>query len=102
MKSLSKVKDLERFIEKHGEDDFIARTISKMAAYKVQKFEQKIEQLSQDLKKFEGIYGKESHAFFEEFGKGLLGDEMDFIEWSSLFQMRSRLLEKKKELEGMI
>lgn len=100
--TLSKVKNLEKFIEKHGEDAMISQTISKMAAYKVQKYVGEIERLNKELKKFEQAYKKKSQVFFEEFKEGTLGDEMDFIEWSSLYKMRNRLLEKKEELENMM
>jgi len=56
--------------------------------------------LDKELKKFERTYKKESPVFFKEFKEGRLGDEMDFVEWSSLYQMRNHLLEKKAELEG--
>lgn len=100
--TLIKVKNLEKFIKKHGEDALISQTISKIMAYKVQRYEGEIERLSKELKKFERTYKKGSAVFFEEFKAGMLGDEMDFVEWSSLFQMLNRLLEKKKELESMI
>ena len=99
--TLLKVKNLEKFIKKHGEDPFISQTISKMLTYKIQKYEEDIEGLNRELKKFEGIYKKESATFFKEFKAGKLGDDMDFIEWSSLYQMLHRLIEKKAELEGM-
>ncbi|HJW85212.1 MAG TPA: hypothetical protein VJ440_01085 [Candidatus Brocadiaceae bacterium] len=41
-----------------------------------------------------------SSVFFKKFSEGELGDDMDFIEWSSLYQIHSRLSEKKVELEG--
>ncbi|HCX90040.1 MAG: hypothetical protein COW04_01610 [Deltaproteobacteria bacterium CG12_big_fil_rev_8_21_14_0_65_43_10] len=98
--TLSKVKNLEKFIQEHGEDSFISKTISKMLNYKIQKYEEEIKRLNKELKKFEQTYEKESSIFFKEFNGGLLGDEMDFVEWSSLYQMRNRLLERKNTLEG--
>ncbi len=100
--SLAKVKSLERFIEKYGEDAFIAQTISKMMVYKAEEYSKEIQRLTQELRKFEQVHKKESSIFFKEFDEGKLDDEMDFIEWSSLYKMRNRLVEKKKELEGMI
>lgn len=98
--TLSKVKTLEKFIQKHGEDAFISQTIAKMLEYKLQKYDEKIKRLNRDLKKFERIYKKESSTFFKEFKEGTLGDNMDFIEWSSLYQMRNRLLEKRPNLKA--
>lgn len=100
--TLLKIKNLEKFIEKHGEDASISQTLSKMLAYKVQRYDKEIKKLNKELRNFERTYKKESPAFFEEFKEGRLGDEMDFIEWSSLYQIRNHLLEKKKELEGMM
>ncbi len=99
--TLLRVKSLEKFIQKHGEDAFISQTISKMLAYKVQKYEEQIKKLDKALRKFERTYEKESAVFFQEFVEGSLGDEMDFVEWSSLYQIRNSLLEKKNELKGM-
>lgn len=98
--TLSKVKNLEKFIQKYGEDTLLSQTISKMLDYKIHKYNEEIKRLDKELKKFERIYKKESPVFFKEFKEGRLGDEMDFVEWSSLYQMRNHLLEKKAELEG--
>ena len=98
--TLTKVKHLEKFIQKYGEDVVISQTITKMLEYKIKEYDEEINRLNKELKKFERKYKKESSVFFDEFNKGRLGDDMDFIEWSSLYQMRSRLIEKKAELEG--
>ena len=100
--TLLKVKNLEKFVGKHGEDAFVSQTISKMLAYKVQKYDKQIEKLNNELRKFERTYKKKSDVFFEEFMAGKLGDEINFVEWSSLYQIHNRLLEKKKELEGIM
>lgn len=98
--TLSKVKSLEKFLEKHGEDALIFNTISKMLDYKIREYAGKIKRLDKDLKKFEHTYKKTSKDFAVEFKKGRLGDSMDFIEWSSLYKMRNNLIEKKAQLEG--
>ncbi len=98
--TLLKVKNLEKFIQKHGDDIFLSQTISKMVDYKIHKYNEEIKRLDKDLKKFERAYKKETSVFFKEFKEGRMGDNMDFIEWSSLYQMRNNLLEKKLELEG--
>ena len=98
--TLTKVKHLEKFIQKYGEDVVISQTINKMLEYKIREYDEEINRLNKVLKKFERKHKKESSVFFDEFNKGRLGDDMDFIEWSSLYQMRSRLIEKKAELEG--
>lgn len=98
--TLLKVKTLEKFIEKHGDDSFISQSISKMLNYKIAKYEEKIQQLGKELKAFERAYGMKSSVSFKKFSEGKMGDDMDFIEWSSIYQMHNRLIEKKVELEG--
>jgi len=100
-RTLARVKDLEQFIRKHGDDVLISQTISKLLSYKIQQYGKEIRKLDRELKKFERTHHMESSDFFKDFSEGKLGDEMDFVEWSSLYQMRQRLLAKKAELEGV-
>jgi hypothetical protein len=99
--TLAKVKNIEKFIQKYGEDVVISQTIDKMLDYKVQKYDEDIKRLDRELKRFERKYKKDSSVFLNEFKKGKLGDKMDFIEWASLYQMHNRLISKKAELEGI-
>ena len=97
--TLTKVKNLEKFIKKYGEDAVISQTITKMLDYKIRQYDEEIKRMNRELSRFERKHKKESSAFFQEFKKGDLGDNMDFIEWASLYQMRNRLMEKKSELK---
>ena len=99
-KTLAKVKNLEQFITKHGDDVLISRTISKILSYKIQQCDLEIRKLGRQLRRFERVHQMDSSDFFREFMEGNLGDNMDFVEWSSLYQMRQRLIEKKAELQG--
>lgn len=99
--ALPMVKNLERFIKKHGEDAFISRTISKLVDYKIQRYKEEIKGLEKELKKFERTYHKDSSFFLKEFNEGRLGDDMDFIEWYSLCKMRDNIMKMKNELERM-
>ncbi|OGV98682.1 MAG: hypothetical protein A2W75_00640 [Nitrospinae bacterium RIFCSPLOWO2_12_39_15] len=96
--TLAKVKNIEKFIQKYGEDVVISQTIAKMLEYKIQKYGEDIKRLGKELKRFERKYKKESSIFFDEFNNGRLGDDMDYIEWASLYQMYRRLVEKKAKL----
>ena len=55
-RTLSKVKNLEKFIEKHGDDPFISQSISKMLDYKIKNYEAEIKKLDKELKMFEHTY----------------------------------------------
>lgn len=98
--TLSKVKNLEKFIKKYGDDSLLSQTISKMINYKIHEYNEEIKRLDKELKKFERTYKKDPSDFIREFKEGSLEDDIDFIEWSSLYQMRNRLLDKKAKLEG--
>jgi hypothetical protein len=99
-RTLARVKNLEQFITKHGDDVLISRTISKMLSYKIQQYDAEIRILGKELRRFERVHKMGSSDFFRDFMEGKLGDDMDFVEWSSFYQMRQRLIEKKAELEG--
>jgi hypothetical protein len=43
----------------------------------------------------------DSSDFFKKYTEGNLGDDLDFVEWSSLYQIRQRLFDKKVELESI-
>lgn len=99
-RTLLKVKKLEKFIEKYGEDSFVSQSISKMLDYKIKEYGEEIKRLNKELRMFERTYGMKSLVFYRKFSEGRLGDNMDFIEWSSIYQMHKHLLGKKVELEG--
>ncbi len=98
--TMEKIKALEKFLSKHGDDGYISNTLTKMLEYKIQQYDQDIAVLQEDLREFEKRYAMTSAEFFAKFQKGSLGDEMDFIEWAALYQMRQNLFEKKEELAG--
>ena len=95
------IKKQEKFIREFGDDELITSSISKMMDYKLMKYEEQIKKLDKELKQFERSYKMESSSFIKEFTSGRQGDEMDFVEWASLYRMRQRLAERKAKLEGM-
>lgn len=92
--TLTKVKNLEKFIKKYGEDAVISQTITKMLDYKIRQYDEDIKKMNREISRFERKYRKESSVFINAFEKGDLGDNMDFVEWASLYKMRNRLTEK--------
>lgn len=98
---LEKMKNLEKFIEKYGEDELFTRSIVKMLHYRTEQYGEQIKRIDNELNNFERKYQRNSSTFYKDFNEGILGDDMNFIEWASLFQMRSRIVEKKAALEGI-
>lgn len=54
----------------------------------------------QALSRFERTYGKTSDIFLKEYQDGIAGDDMDFIEWTSIVMMRDRLLAELAALQA--
>lgn len=98
--TIGKIKALENFLNKHGDDAYIFNTLAKMLDFKIQQYEKDIASLQEELRTFEKKYTMTSAEFFAKFQKGGLGDAMDFVEWSALYQMHRKFLEKKAELVG--
>jgi hypothetical protein len=99
--TLAKIKNLDQFIQKHGEDALIAETITKMLEYKIQQYQKEINRLNREMANFERAHGMGSSDFYQKYIAGDLGDDLDFVEWSSFYQMRQHLLDKKVELESI-
>ena len=56
-------------------------------ATKNQILEQQAAELQTDLQQFETHYEMSSAEFYQKFRAGELGDDINFVEWSSFYQM---------------
>lgn len=90
----------EQFVSLHGDDPFISQTIFKMVSTRLSTLQKELKTVQAQTARFERIYGKSSDAFYQEYLAGNAGDDMDFIEWSSLFKMRERLISERSALQG--
>lgn len=59
----------------------------------------RLEKYDRDLREFEQRYNMKSKDFYQRFEAGELGDDADFFEWSSLYELRQDILEKVHRLE---
>ena len=59
----------------------------------------RLEKYDRDLREFEQRYNMESSVFYQRFEAGELGDDIDFFEWSSLYELRQDIQEKIHRLE---
>lgn len=95
------IQNIEKIFEKGLQDDYLSRSIGKIIEYEKEKTSKDIEGLRKDIERFEGEYNMSSDEFFERFEKGELGDNEDYFEWSALFQMNRRSVERLNMLEGV-
>lgn len=94
----------------------VLKTISKQGAYsdifvislrnvfleEIKNIEQEIQEIEIDLQTFEQEYKLSSQQFYQQFKKGKLGDEIDFVEWSAFYQMWYSLQERLNLLKSQL
>jgi len=76
----------------------VERTLDKLFSYEAQTCRQQLAQLRADLAEFEARYRMDSDHFFARFQTGEMGDDMDYTEWASLFQMAQKLQQRLRVL----
>jgi hypothetical protein len=69
-----------------GAEKQVKDTLRKIILIRISNYEAELSLLSSELKSFEDKFNKKSLVFYNEFNKGKLGDEMDFIEWAALYE----------------
>ncbi|MBN1932952.1 MAG: hypothetical protein JW786_15215 [Desulfobacterales bacterium] len=69
---------------------------------KISKYRSNIDQIRQELKKFESKYQMSSEVFFDKFESGKLGDEGDFFEWAGLYENVVLYSQRINSLESVL
>lgn len=100
MTALAQLKKLEDYVTRYGDDQLIADSLTKLVEYKIQHYEHILEDLRHDLLEFEQTYQQPSDEFYKAFTRGEAGDDMDFVEWGSLYAMYQRIIWLENELHG--
>ena len=96
----SRLAQLIRLYESGQVSDRMDRTLDKLFSVEAVEEQKIVETLRSDLDKLEARFGMESPDFFARFEKGELGDDMDFMEWASLYQMYMRANQRLELLTG--
>ncbi len=73
------------------ESDLMDRALEKLLHHEAEQSQAQLSQLRADLAEFEQRYNLSSAEFYQNFQRGQMGDDMDFIEWASLVQMADNL-----------
>ena len=69
-----------------GAGEELDTSLNKLIVFQIAKYRSNINQISQDLNKFERKYRMSSENFFHEFESGEMGDDADFFEWAGLYE----------------
>lgn len=98
---VKKLKILEEFAKFSVDDETFINVIDKLTEYKIQGFEKDLENIENDIKKFEDKYQLKSNEFIKKFESGEMGDDVDFFEWASLYDMQKRLKDRLYIAKGV-
>jgi|WetSurMetagenome_2_1015567.scaffolds.fasta_scaffold309814_2 hypothetical protein len=98
---VNKIKILEELAKLGGEDEVFLLTIDKLTRYKKDKLAEDLKEIKAQMRSFEDEYAMDSDAFILKFDKGEVGDNMDFMEWASLCDMKKRIQDRLILLEGV-
>ena len=81
-------------------DAVTAQTLNKLVDLEVSHLRLQLEDMERVLADYERHYGMASADFFVKFEAGQLGDNMDLVEWSGLFQMAGSVRKQLQELDN--
>ncbi len=96
MDSLSKLELLKETYPDRSELDQI---LGKLLDISLSQHRLCLKRYEQDMREFEQRYDMNSENFYQRFAAGELGDEIDFFEWSGLYELRQDILNKIERLE---
>jgi hypothetical protein len=97
---ISKIKVLEELARWGADDEVFLQTIDELTRYKIEGLEKDLKDIGTGLNIFEDKYGMDSDEFYHKFESGILGDEMDYLECSSLRDMHKRIKERLEIING--
>lgn len=92
------IHNIGKIFEKGLQDEYLSRSIGKIIEHERAKTSQDIQSLKVELERFESQYKMSSEEFFAMFEKGELGDREYYFEWSALFKMYKRSIERLEML----
>lgn len=78
---------LIRIYESGQVSELMDRTLDKLFSVEAAEAQKDVEELRADLLRFEERFGMTSEDFYTRFEAGEIGDDADFIEWASFFDM---------------
>jgi hypothetical protein len=90
-KVLHQLKLLEALYQQGGSNAAIEQTLDKIIDQELSVAQQKKAELDRDLQEFEARYDMTSEIFIQRFQTGVLGDDLEFLEWSAFYRLNQSL-----------
>ncbi len=94
------IQNIGKIFDKGLQNEYLSRSIGKIIEYEKGKTIEEVNALKNELSRFESAYQMSSQDFFERFEKGDLGDKEDYFEWSAMYQMYGRSVDRLTILES--
>jgi hypothetical protein len=94
------IQNIGKIFEKGLQNEYLSRSIGKIIEYEKEKTIEEVNMLKKELSRFESTYQMSSADFFDRFEKGDLGDKEDYFEWSAMYQMYERSVDRLNILES--
>lgn len=89
LSTLEKVQCLEAYVAMDGVsiDSVLDKSLTKLLTREYLRTQHLTQRLREELRQFEQTYHLLSEEFYISYGRGEMGDAMDFIEWAATFEM---------------
>jgi len=89
--SSDRIRALEKIYAQGQTSELVDLTLEKLFKYELVESRKQLTKLEGYLADFENKYSLSSQTFYTDFQSGKMGDDMDYIEWASIYQMAERL-----------
>ncbi|WP_374687213.1 hypothetical protein [Promineifilum sp.] len=86
-KRTARLAQLIRIYQTGQVSELMDQTLDKLFSVEAAEAQKDVEELRADLLKFEERFDMTSEEFYNRFEAGEMGDDADFIEWASFFDM---------------
>lgn len=96
---MNTLEKLELLKDTYSDQAELDQILGKLLDVALSQHRLRLEKYDRDLREFEQRYDMESSIFYQRFEAGQLGDDVDFFEWSSLYELRQNILEKIHRLK---
>jgi len=95
----SRLESLARLYRQGYRSPVVDQAVEKLVALEAERSRNDLQRLEERLSAYEKKYGQSSAAFYAKFRAGEMGDDMDMVEWSALWEMFQSTLQRLDELD---
>jgi len=94
------IQNIGKIFEKGLQNEYLSRSIGKIIEHEKERTSKEVNMLKKELSRFESTYQMSSADFIDRFEKGEIGDNEDYFEWSAMYQMYEKSLDRLNILEA--